>query len=162
VIRSFLPDYARNAHGNLAEQFRLVGPVRGADTTRPPSQGGAALDAARPAPVTLAAAQKPKTAPDGASGSIVQASSENTASLMPLLQKNTCTACHGVDSRLVGPAFREIAAKYKTQPDAVNYLSGKIRSGGQGAWGAIPMPAQSLSADDASRIARWLAQGAPK
>ncbi|MES2191706.1 MAG: c-type cytochrome [Pseudomonadota bacterium] len=149
VIKSFLPDYARNAHGNLAEQSRMVGASRGADTTRPPPAVFAQSAAAVAAP---AAAARAAPASGGAT----------TASVTPVLQKNACLACHGMNSKLVGPGFNEIAAKYKARADAVNYLSGKIRSGGQGVWGAIPMPAQSLSEADAAQVAQWLAQGMPK
>ena len=81
---------------------------------------------------------------------------------MPLLQKNACLACHGMDSKLVGPSFKDIANKYKDRADAVNYLSGKIKAGGQGAWGAIPMPPQALSAAESAQISQWLVQGAAK
>jgi cytochrome c551/c552 len=142
VIKSFLPDYARNAHGNLAEQSRMIGASRGADTSKPPPAVAAA-------PAAVAQAVPVSNGP-------------TTASVTPVLQKNACLACHGMDSKVVGPGFREIAAKYKARADAVNYLSGKIRSGGQGVWGAIPMPAQSLSEADAAQVAQWLAQGMPK
>lgn len=153
VIKSFLPDYARNAHGNLAEQSRMVGASRGADTTRPPpallAQGGAAKPAA-PVEAKPVAAMAPES------------KGPTTASVTPSLQKNACLACHGLNSKLVGPGFNEIAARYKGRADAVNYLSGKIRAGGQGVWGAIPMPAQSISESEAAQIAQWLAQGMPK
>jgi cytochrome c len=75
-----------------------------------------------------------------------------------VLQKNNCTACHAVDRKLVGPSFREVAGKH---PGKGEYLAGKIRSGGTGVWGNIPMPAQSISAEDAGKVAEWLAAGAP-
>jgi cytochrome c551/c552 len=153
VIKSFLPDYARNAHGNLAEQSRLVGESRGIDTTRPPlvagAKSGMVVARAEAAPAVQAAVAV-KTAAPGA------------ASVMPLLQKNSCVACHGMDSKLVGPSFKDIANKYKDRADAVNYLSGKIKAGGQGAWGAIPMPPQALSAAESAQISQWLVQGAAK
>ncbi|MES2909972.1 MAG: c-type cytochrome, partial [Pseudomonadota bacterium] len=155
VVKSFLPDYARNAHGNLAGQSRMIGASRGADTTQPPpavlaqsGQGTLAKPAAAPAEM------KPAAAP--------VSSGPTTASVTPLLQKNACLACHGMNSKLVGPGFNEIAARYKGRADAVNYLSGKIRSGGQGVWGAIPMPAQSLSEAEAAQVAQWLANGMPR
>jgi len=155
VIKSFLPDYARNAHGNLAEQSRLVGESRGVDTTRPAAAAGAqsgvaAVQAERAPATAVPAAVMVKTAATGA------------ASVMPLLQKNACVACHGMDNKLVGPSFKDIANKYKDRADAVNYLSGKIKAGGQGAWGAIPMPPQALSAAESAQISQWLAQGAAK
>ena len=71
-------------------------------------------------------------------------------------------ACHGVDNRIVGPAFRDVAGKYAGRADVVEYLSGKIRAGGSGVWAAIPMPPQSLGDVDATLIAQWLAGGARK
>jgi cytochrome c len=134
-VASFLPDFARNAHGNLAEQNRLVGPQRGADTTRP---SGA-----------------PRAASAPLVGGVAAASPVNG-----LLQRNGCVACHAQDSKLVGPAFAEVARKHGGRADAVSYLTGKIKGGGSGAWGAIPMPPQPLSDSDAQTIAQWLAGGA--
>mgnify|MGYP003578603212 FL=1 len=74
-----------------------------------------------------------------------------------LLQKNTCTACHAPDRKLVGPSWADVAKKHAGKAD---YLAGKIREGGSGVWGNIPMPPQALSADEAKRIAGWLAAGA--
>ena len=141
-VASFLPDFARNNNGNLAEQQRLVGPQRGADTTRPP------------APTMAAAAAAVPTARAGTGGGVAPA--------LALAQKNGCTACHGVDSKIVGPGFREIAARYAARSDGESYLAGKIKSGGQGVWGAIPMPPQTLPDSDIGIIARWLAEGAGK
>jgi cytochrome c len=136
-LASFLPDHARNAHGNLAEQNRMVGAQHGADTSRPPG-AAAAEPAAAPAP-------KP-AAPAAAS----------------LLGKHGCVACHAQETKLVGPGFAEIAKKYAGQADAAAYLAGKIRTGGSGVWGAIPMPPQNLPEADAQSIAKWLAEGAKK
>lgn len=57
-----------------------------------------------------------------------------------LLKKNACTACHAVDKKLVGPSYKDVSAKYKGQKDAAAMLAGKIKKGGQGAWGPVPMP----------------------
>jgi cytochrome c len=143
-LASVLPDFARNNNGNLADQQRLVGPQRGADTTRPPAANLAAAAAAVATPSPHAAAAGAGTP------------------ALALTQKIGCTACHGVDSRIVGPGFREIAARYAARNDAETYLAGKIRSGGQGIWGAIPMPPQTAPDGDISVIAKWLAGGAKK
>jgi cytochrome c551/c552 len=162
VIKSFLPDYARNAHGNLAGQSRLVGESRGMDTTRPPlavgAKSGTVVAQAEPVP----AAPEKTMVPAAQAAVAVKTAAPGAASVMPLLQKNACVACHGMDSKLVGPSFKDIANKYKDRTDAVNYLSGKIKAGGQGVWGSIPMPAQALSAAESVQISQWLAQGAPK
>ncbi|RZJ19763.1 MAG: c-type cytochrome [Haliea sp.] len=135
---STLPEHARDAHGNLAQQNRLIGPQRGADTTRAPAQ---VMAAAAPASAAIARA----TAADGKAA-------------QALMQKHNCTACHAASSKLVGPSWSDIAKRHAGKGD---YLAGKIRSGGSGSWGAIPMPPQSLSAEDAKSIASWLAAGAP-
>lgn len=57
-----------------------------------------------------------------------------------VLNKAGCVACHAQDKKLVGPAFKEIAAKYRGQKDAATQLADKVRKGGKGVWGPIPMP----------------------
>jgi cytochrome c551/c552 len=170
VVKSFLPDYARNAHGNLAEQSRLVGASRGVDTTQVAVAAVSQSNGA-PAQVGRVRAAPEKIATSAPVSSAVQAApaanpaksaAAGSALVMPLLQKNACLACHGMDSKLVGPSFKDIANKYKDRADAVNYLSGKIKAGGQGAWGSIPMPPQALSAAEAGQISQWLVQGAAK
>jgi cytochrome c len=76
-----------------------------------------------------------------------------------LLSKHNCTVCHGVDKKIIGPAFTDVAKKHAGKAD---YLAKKIKLGGSGVWGAIPMPAQSLSDADAATVATWLANGAAK
>lgn len=145
-VASFLPDFARNAHGNLAEQQRAVGAQRGADTTRPPPANRAAA-AAVAAAVPAAAAAAP---------------ARPGAQALALARQHNCLACHGVDNKIVGPGLVQIAQKYASRADAVDYLNEKIKAGGAGVWGPIPMPAQTLPATDAAVIARWLAQGAAR
>jgi S-disulfanyl-L-cysteine oxidoreductase SoxD len=145
-VSSFLPDFARNANGNLAEQNRLVGPQRGADTTRPPSKAAVGTAPASPAPTPV----------------LVPVKAVDKPAAISLLQSHACTGCHAVDSKIVGPAFKDVAAKHGKRADALSYLSGKIRAGGSGVWGPIPMPPQTLSEADAKTIAQWLVDGAPK
>ena len=80
------------------------------------------------------------------------------AELMTKLQKNACTACHAVDKKIVGPSFKDVAQRYKGDPGAQAKLAAKIKSGGSGSWGAIPMPPQSLKEDEAKAIAALLLQ----
>lgn len=139
-LASFLPEHARNAHGNLAEQNRTVGAQHGADTTRPAG-----------APPSLPAPAQPAAA----------APAPNAAALAKATQ-HSCTACHGVDKPIVGPAFNAIAKKHASRADLASYLQQKIRSGGQGVWGAVPMPPQTLSDADAALLASWIAAGAKR
>jgi cytochrome c len=123
-LTSAMPAFARNAHGNLAEQNRSVGAQRG---------------------IATAQAAAPAAAPN------------DHQAVQALLQKNSCTACHAQGAAVVGPSWAAVAQKHAGKAD---YLAAKIRSGGSGAWGAIPMPPQSLSEADARSIAAWLANGA--
>ena len=154
MVASALPDFARNQHGNLAEQNRQVGPQRGADTSQPELKPGTSVGAAK---TGLAALAAPAAATEKTPGSAANA--VNVKAALALATKNSCTACHGVAQKIVGPSFAEIAKKY---PGQVDYLVTKIRAGGAGVWGPIPMPAQSLSDADAKTIAAWLATGAAK
>ena len=76
---------------------------------------------------------------------------------MALLQKNGCTACHAIDKKVVGPAYDEVAAKYKGDKDALAKLTDKVKKGGVGVWGQIPMPpnAQIPEADIKDLVA-WI------
>ena len=74
-----------------------------------------------------------------------------------LAQASRCMACHQVDRKVVGPAFREIGRRYAGRADAVPWLARKIREGGGGAWGAVPMAANPhVSEADAKRLAQWI------
>ena len=74
-----------------------------------------------------------------------------------LAQKKSCMACHATDKKLVGPAYKDVAAKYAGQKDAADKLATKIQKGGVGVWGQIPMPANpAVSADEAKQLAAWV------
>jgi cytochrome c len=74
-----------------------------------------------------------------------------------LAQEKNCMACHSLEKKVVGPAYKDVAAKYANQKDAVTYLSGKIQKGGQGVWGPVPMAANpQLNDADAKKLASWI------
>jgi len=74
-----------------------------------------------------------------------------------LAEKKNCLACHQVDKKLVGPSYKEVAAKYAGQKDAATKLAEKIQKGGTGVWGQIPMPANpQVNADEAKTLASWI------
>lgn len=74
-----------------------------------------------------------------------------------LAKAKNCMACHANDKKLVGPSYKDVAAKYATDKDAVAKLAKKIREGGVGAWGQIPMPANpQVSEAEALTLARWV------
>lgn len=74
-----------------------------------------------------------------------------------LVQASDCLRCHGMDRRYVGPSFRQIADRYREQPDAANYLARKIREGSVGVWGRTVMPRHpQVTEAQSSDMARWL------
>ncbi|MCW5222618.1 c-type cytochrome [Verminephrobacter aporrectodeae] len=76
---------------------------------------------------------------------------------MALATAKNCMACHAVDKKLVGPAYKDVAAKYAGQKDAVAKLAAKIIMGGSGVWGPVPMPANAqVSEADAKKLAAWV------
>jgi cytochrome c len=122
-LSSEMPDYARDQHGNLAEQARAVGAA-------------------------------------GAGGAVTKTAAGARAGL-DLAKAASCTACHGVSEKLVGPGFREVATRYAGDTAAESRLVAKVRNGGTGAWGAIPMPAQPQVKDsDARALVQWILGGA--
>lgn len=77
------------------------------------------------------------------------AGAASAATAPELLQKNACMACHSVDKKVLGPAFKEIAKKYKGNAEAVATLTKKVKEGGSGVWGPVPMPAHNGKVSDA-------------
>jgi cytochrome c len=74
-----------------------------------------------------------------------------------LAQKKSCLACHAMDKKLIGPAYKEVAAKYAGQKDAVAKLAEKIQKGGAGVWGQVPMPANpQVNPEEAKQLATWV------
>ncbi|HET9821887.1 MAG TPA: c-type cytochrome [Burkholderiaceae bacterium] len=74
-----------------------------------------------------------------------------------LAQKKNCLACHAADKKLIGPSYKDVAAKYAGQKDAADKLAQKIQKGGSGVWGAVPMPANPQVNDaEAKQLAAWI------
>ena len=194
AVKSTLPDYARTAHGNLADQSRNIGPSRGLATGAAPlaqaSVSNSPVDQvirAQAAPEKVAvnegnAGNKSNTSNIGSAGSGGSGGSggstgnsgnsrnsdravntaPNLAQVKLLLSKNACTACHGIENKLIGPSFKDVVARYQAQAGAATLLAGKIKNGSQGVWGTVPMPAMALSAAESMQIANWLAAGMPE
>ncbi|MEP7206895.1 MAG: c-type cytochrome [Casimicrobiaceae bacterium] len=137
-LSSEIPEYARDSHGNLAEQTRTIGPVDGvgvvAAKDTPAAKHAVASSAAKPAVAASAA-------PD-------------------LARKSGCLACHAVATKIVGPAFKDIAARHAGKSGAAAGLVDKVRKGGSGAWGQIPMPPQAVSDLEARQLVDWILGGA--
>jgi cytochrome c len=76
---------------------------------------------------------------------------------MELAKQKNCIACHAPDKKLVGPSFKDIAARYAGKSDAAAALATKVQQGGVGTWGQIPMPANpKVSAEEAQRLVNWI------
>ena len=74
-----------------------------------------------------------------------------------LAQKNACMSCHGVDKKIVGPAFKEVSAKYKNDKGAEARLAETVKKGGKGNWGQIPMPPNpQVKDEDVKKIVHWI------
>lgn len=75
-----------------------------------------------------------------------------------LAQKSGCLACHNVDKKVLGPAFKDVAAKYKGDKSAEGKLVEKVKKGGSGVWGPMPMPANSpqVKDEDIKSIVQWV------
>ena len=78
------------------------------------------------------------------------------AAATQLLTKYNCQACHSVDKKLVGPSYKEVAAKYAGDPGASAKLEQKVKNGGSGAWGAIPMPPNNVPDADLKTLVEWI------
>ena len=76
---------------------------------------------------------------------------------LALATSKNCMSCHAVDRKILGPSFKEVAAKYKDNKGAADMLATKIVKGGSGVWGAVPMPANNqVSEADAKKLAAWV------
>jgi cytochrome c len=85
------------------------------------------------------------------------AASADDAQGQALAQKSACMSCHGVDKKIVGPAFKEVAKKYEGDKTAHDKLVEKVKTGGKGVWGPIPMPpSPQVKPEDASKIIDWV------
>jgi cytochrome c len=76
---------------------------------------------------------------------------------LELATKSACTACHAVDKKLVGPAYKDVAAKYRGNPKAEAMLEEKVKKGGVGVWGQVPMPPNANVKDaDIKTLVKWV------
>lgn len=67
-----------------------------------------------------------------------------------------CMACHAIDKKVVGPAYKDVAAKYKGDKTAVAKLAEKVKKGGSGTWGPVPMPPNNVTDDEAKQLVTWV------
>ena len=89
-------------------------------------------------------------------GAALALSSLPAAADMALATAKGCTACHAVDKKLVGPAYKDVAKKYKAEKDGAATMAASVLKGSQGKWGPIPMPPNKVSEDEAKKLAAWI------
>lgn len=131
-----------------------------------PASSQVLLGSSTAAPVVSSAGAAASTAAAGSQVAPAVASASSSASApapamttqegLALARAKACLGCHQIDSKRVGPAFTAIAQRRAEQEGAVLYLSHVIRKGGRGQWGAVPMPGQPVSEQDAQRLAQWI------
>ena len=81
----------------------------------------------------------------------------DNAAAEAMMKKDGCAACHSIDKKIVGPAYVDVAAKYKGDKDAVAKLTKKVKDGSTGVWGPIPMPPNAaVSQADATELVTWI------
>ena len=88
---------------------------------------------------------------------VIAASATPALASLELAQKNACTACHAIDKKLVGPAYKDVAAKYAKDPKAPAALAEKVKKGSVGVWGQVPMPPNaSVKDEDVKTLVAWI------
>ncbi|MDO8463654.1 MAG: c-type cytochrome [Gallionella sp.] len=146
---------------SLSTPVQKIEPVSPEKTTQPPANKKitAAVKektpqtaAEKPAPAQEVAAPVMKVEPEAKPGPVV-----SEADAMQLAKKNNCLACHATDKKVIGPSFKDVAAKYRGDAGAEARLTDKIAKGGSGAWGAMAMPpSPQVSEADRKTLARFV------
>lgn len=85
----------------------------------------------------------------------------DTTKALDIAQKNACLACHAVDHKVVGPSYKDVAAKYKGNSKAADILMKKVKTGGSGVWGTAAMPPSPIKDADLKIVIDWILAGAP-
>jgi len=81
----------------------------------------------------------------------------DTAAAEAMMKKDNCATCHAIDKKILGPAYKDVAAKYRGDKDALSKLSKKVKEGGAGVWGPVPMPPNSAVSDaDIKELVTWI------
>ncbi len=93
-----------------------------------------------------------------AAAAVLLAGNANAADAQAVAQKSGCLACHSIDKKVLGPSYKDVAAKYKGDKGAEAKLIAKVKAGGSGVWGPMPMPANSpqVKDEDIKSIVQWI------
>ncbi len=145
----------------VARAVAYMGNAAGAKFTEPAVSAPAAVaSTASAAPIASVAAAPMTTAqaPAPAAAAPAAGAPLDLQSAQALMAKDGCAACHGVDKKIVGPSYQDVAAKYRGDKDALAKLVQKVKAGGSGVWGDVPMPpnGQIVSDSDIKALVSWI------
>ncbi|MEW8250843.1 MAG: c-type cytochrome [Candidatus Thiodiazotropha sp.] len=145
---------------DVLERIAPIGKVNVAGEAKPAAAPAAAMETAAAAP---AAADAPAAEAPAAEASAPEAAAPAAAAApvggdaLALATQSGCMACHQIETKVVGPAYKEVAAKYKGDAAALDTLVGKVKNGAVGTWGQIPMPPNAhVSEDNIRTIVSWV------
>jgi len=152
--KNAMPPKGGNADLTDAELQRAVVYMAnhaGASFKEPPAP------AAAPVVVATTAAAAPASPATQSGLAASTGAALDMASATAMMQKDGCAACHAVDKKIIGPAYQDVAAKYKNDKDAATKLMQKVKSGGSGVWGSTPMPANAQVPEaDIKALVSWI------
>jgi cytochrome c len=161
LVTDVRPAGRQDAETGVLSRIKPVGEVTLATASAPEAKSGEgraapAPSAAPPVPVAAASTAPIAVAAAPAAAAKPDAPLDLKAGLA-LMQKDGCSACHGVDKKIVGPAYQDVAAKYKGDGAALAKLTQKVKAGGSGVWGPIPMPPNAQVPDaDLRVLVSWI------
>ena len=133
----------------ILERIKPVGQLNVAGGKAKPEM----VAAPKAAPATAPAAPAPAAAP---AAPVATAPAAPAGDPQALAQSKGCLGCHQVEMKIVGPAYKDVAAKYKGDAGALDRLAAKVQSGGVGTWGQIPMPPNNITDDEARKLVSWV------
>ena len=119
---------------------------------QPPAQEQPANQPAQPP----AGQEQQPAQPSGEQKPAEQKSQGPAKDMTALAQQKGCFACHDINTKKVGPAYKDVAKKFAGQPGAVDELAKRIKNGGVGTWGQVPMPPQNVTDEEAKELAQWI------
>ena len=131
-------------------------PVAASETT-PEEAAAEATESAPAAEGTAAVTEAAAEVEAAVTEAVEEVAAATTVDAQTLATSSGCMGCHQLEAKVVGPAYKEVAAKYKDEAGALDMLIGKVKAGGVGTWGQIPMPPNAhVSEEDIRTIVEWV------
>jgi len=138
-----------------AEETQPAGQPAQPEQSAQPAQPEQSAQPAQPAQPEQQKQEQPSK-PSGEQKPAEQKSQGPAKDMTALAQQKGCFACHDINTKKVGPAYKDVAKKFAGQPGAVDELAKKIKNGGVGTWGQVPMPPQNVTDEEAKELAQWI------